>query len=368
MANSYRVAVIGSTGRGDYGHGLDLAWKNAPGIEIVGVADDNPAGLAEAAKRLEVRQAFADYRQLLDTTKPEIVVIAPRWIDRHAEMAIAAAERGIHIYMEKPLCRDLVEADAVIAACDRTHARFALAHPTRHSPLWKTVRQLIRDGEIGEVLEYRARGKEDQRGGAEDLWVLGSHPIDMILDLAGSPRWCQAQVTINGRPIERADVKPGPEGLGPLAGDRVIATFGHEGGQTSYFASRRGAGRSPSRFGLQIYGTDGVIEVIQTQVMPIVHVLKDSSWSPGRSGRPWQRVSTAGVGKPEPLLGAWPNVGHGPAIVNLLTAIQTHADPVCNPRECRGIIEVILSVFDSQRLGQAVTLPLATQVNPLTLL
>ena len=74
----YRVAVIGRTGRGNYGHGLDTVWLHLPEVEIVGVADANEEGRAAAAKRLDAPQAFADYRKLLDETEPDIVSISQR--------------------------------------------------------------------------------------------------------------------------------------------------------------------------------------------------------------------------------------------------------------------------------------------------
>ena len=59
---NYRVAVIGRTGRGNYGHGLDLVWKDVPRTQVVAVADDDDQGRAEAARRLNVSSAYADYR------------------------------------------------------------------------------------------------------------------------------------------------------------------------------------------------------------------------------------------------------------------------------------------------------------------
>ena len=73
------------------------------------VADADPNGLAAAAKRLEAEKAFRDFREMLDKVKPDIVSICPRWLDQHRDMVVAAAERGIHAYMEKPLCRTLRE-------------------------------------------------------------------------------------------------------------------------------------------------------------------------------------------------------------------------------------------------------------------
>ena len=54
--------------------------------------------------------------------------------DDTAGMALAAAERGIHIYMEKPFVPSLDQADEVVAACDANEVRFALALWTHYSP------------------------------------------------------------------------------------------------------------------------------------------------------------------------------------------------------------------------------------------
>jgi len=364
----YRVGVIGRTGHGDYGHGLDVIWNEVPETEIVAVADDDRTGLAKASERLGGVPAFIDHRAMLDAAKPDVVAICPRWIDRHAAIAIAAAERGIHAFMEKPFVTTLEEADAVIDAGERTHAKLALAHPTRYSPLIAMIRDLIKAGEIGTVLEYRGRGKEDARGGGEDLWVLGSHVFDMVLSLAGPPTSCFATVTANGKPVTASDVREGNEGLGPIAGDAITASFVLPDGATFHFASRKNAAGTPSRYGLQVFGTRGVIELVEG-ALPEVHILRDPSWSPGRSGKGWERVTSAGIGKPEPLADDPVfKVRLLPAVRDLLDAIETNRQPLCSAYVGRTVVEMTAAIYESHRLGRPVTLPLQTRVNPLMLL
>ena len=54
MPAKYRVAVIGRTNKGNYGHGIDTVWLELPQTQIVAVADDDPTGLAAATKRLKI--------------------------------------------------------------------------------------------------------------------------------------------------------------------------------------------------------------------------------------------------------------------------------------------------------------------------
>lgn len=367
MPETWRIGVLGSTGRGNYGHGLDTAWSALPETKVVAVADDNPVGLMRAATKLKVDQTFADYRQLLDQATPDIIAICPRWVDQHAAMAIAAAQRGIHVYMEKPLCRTLAEADAIAAACKTGKVKLAVAHPTRYSPKLNTIRKLIADGQLGQVLEYRARGKEDRRGGGEDLWVLGTHVLDMIHAIAGKPKWCYARVNWQGHPVTAKDVFAGPEGIGPLTGDEVQATYGLPDGSRAYFSSERNMAGRPTRYGLQIHGSKGILELIEG-TLPSVKFLADAAWSPGRTGKTWKNVSSAGIDQPEPLTGPEFSARHTLAIRDFLDAIERDRAPIGNIEAARDVTEMIAAVFESHRVGGPVELPLKTRENPLTLL
>ncbi|HEX5103181.1 MAG TPA: Gfo/Idh/MocA family oxidoreductase [Pirellulaceae bacterium] len=364
----YRVGIIGHTGRGNYGHGIDTVWRHFPDeCEVVAVADADEKGRAEAAVRTKAPKAYADYRQMLDEAKPEIVAIGPRWLDQHRDMVLAAAERGAHVYMEKPMCRTPAEADQMALACEKHDVKLALAHQTRYSPRLQPVHDLIADGQLGTILELRGRGKEDARGGSEDLWVLGSHVFNLINHFGGSPTWCFARVLQNGKPVSKADVREGNEGIGPLAGDQVTAMYGLDSGATAYFGSQKSMGGGNGRFGVQIFGSKGIVEIL-TGHLPSVQFLPDPAWSPGRSGAKWIPVTSAGVGKPEPLGDGGLDGGNILAVKDLLAAIEQDRQPECSVYEGRTIIEMICAVFESHRVGGPVNFPLKSRENPLTLL
>ncbi len=365
----YRAAVIGHTGRGNYGHGLDRVWMEMPQAELVAVADANPQGLAAAVKRLGNPKGYAEYREMLDMEKPDLVSIGPRWIDQHRDMAVAAAERGVRgIYLEKPMCRTLAEADEMVAACDKHSVKLAIAFQTRYSQKLPVVDELIRSGGLGRVLEFRARGKEDHRGGGEDLWVLGTHMFNLIHHFGGDPKWCFASVEQDGRPIRPEDVQPGNEGIGPLAGDAVHAMYRLTGGATAYFDSVRNARGNPLRFGLQIFGSEGVVQSFDTGHLPTMYFLPDSSWAPGRTGKKWIPISSAGVGQPEPLENRGLHGGNILAVRDLIAAVEEDRLPQANIYEARTATEMIVAVFESQRIGGPAPLPLATRGNPLAML
>ncbi len=360
----YRAAVIGHTGRGDYGHGLDLVWRGVPEAELVAVADADPRGLAEAGKRLGAAKQYADYRKMLDEAKPDLVTIAARWVDQHRDMVVAAAQAGVKgIYLEKPLCRTLAEADEMVAACDKNKVKLAIAFQTRYSPKLAVIAELISTGKLGQVIEFRARGKEDARGGAEDLWVLGPHLMDLILHFGGGPQSCYATVLQQGRPVRKEDARPGNEGIARLAGDEVHAMYRMAGGATAYFDSIKNAGGGP-RFGLWILGSKGVVE-IGTNYMPYAFFLPHTSWSQPRAKKQWVPISTAGPGKPEPLVGAGPHEGNVAAVKDLIEAIEKDRPPLAGLHAARTGLEMIVAVFESHLQNKPVSFPLANRQDPL---
>lgn len=361
----YRVGIIGRTGKGDYGHGIDTVWKEIPEVEVVALADENDAGRAKAVERTGAKTGYADYREMLDKEKPQIVGIGPRWIDQHFELVMACVERGCHIYMEKPFCRTLAEADQIVTAVERKHVKLALAHQTHYSPMLPVVKKLIAEDKLGKILEIRARGKEDGRGGTEDLWVLGSHVLDLMRFFGGDPTSCYATiVTKDGKPATKTDIVAGREGLGPLAGDGVNAMFTLSSGATGYFGSHRGQGGGKSRFGIQIFGSKGVLEIV-SGYLPSVKFLPDPTWSPLRSGIAWENVSSNGVAKPESLKDTGLHGGNIAAVKNLIECIENDGHPACGVYEGRAIVEMIMSVFESHRLKAPVSFPLQEREHPL---
>lgn len=369
MPRSYRVGIIGSTGRGDYGHAVDMAFTKIPRVEIVAVADAHEQGREAAQKRTGATTAYSSYRDMLAREKCDLVAICPRWIDQHHDMLMAAAEAGCHVYMEKPFCRTLRECDEVIDQFQMRHLQLGIAHLTQYSPILDVVKSLIARGEIGDVLEIRSRGKEDRRGGGEDLWVLGSHLFGIMRTLGGGqPVLCRAEIRHGGELATAREIVPqGNEGLGPLLGDQLWARYTFGSGLTADFASRRNMGGNPTRFALQVYGSKGVIDMETGYLVPTT-ILRDSSWSPGRSGKTWEPITSAGIGQPEPIADRSYQAGHIAAINDLLDAIEQQRPTRCTIEDCRDITEMILAVFESHRVGQDVKLPLATKTHPLQLM
>jgi predicted dehydrogenase len=249
--------------------------------------------------------------------------------------------------------------------CEMHHVKLAIAHQTRYSPRLARVRELIGEGHIGDILELRCRGKEDSRGGGEDLMVLGTHLMDLMRFLVGDARWCHAAITQNGKPATKADIRQGGEGMGPVLGDQIHATYGFDKGIIGTFGTRKNAAGRDSRFGLEIRGTKGIIQ-LTTGGLPPVFLLDDPSWFPGKSRAAWQEITSAGAGKPEPLKNGDLGMANVLIAKDLIDAVERDRQPLGSMYDGRGALEMILAVYESWRLRGSVDLPLKIRQHPLT--
>ncbi len=365
--SKYRVAVIGRTGRGNYGHGLDVVWNDIDRAEVVAVADQDSKGRAAAAKRLKAPRAYADYRQMLEKERPQIVSVAPRWLDCHRDMVLACAEFGCHVFLEKAMCQTLEQADEMVAALEKRNLKLAIAHQTRYSPSLKHVQQLIADGKLGDILELRGRGKEDRRGGGEDLMVLGTHIMDLMRFFAGDAQWCFAEVRDGRKSVTKDEVRDGAEGIGPLAGDEIHAMYRFSGTTMGYFSTQRVRHGASKRFGLQIFGTKGIL-TMTTGALPEIWFVEDPSWQPGRSKARWRQISSAGIDKPETLIDSNHRFGNRLVALDLIQAIEMNTQPKGSIYDGRAALEMILAVYESHRLNATVEFPLKNRRHPLSII
>ncbi len=363
QGRKYRAAVIGHTGHGNYGHGLDVVWQAFEGIDVVAVADADEAGLAKAVVRSGARRGYRDYREMLRKERPDLVSIGPRWLDERLAMVEAAAEAGAHIYMEKPFARDLGEADRMAAAVRRAGIKLQLAHQMRCSPFTRRVQELVSGGAIGRIQEIRGRGKEDRRAGGEDLMVLGSHLCDMMRIFAGDPKWVSAHVTQDGEELAQRHVKQAGEPVGPVAGNQIAAMFGFDGGVHGYFASKACTTTHELRYGMQIVGEKGVIFLpmaIYPDGQPLI--LRSAAWLPVE-GQGWEKLEPAGG--TQVFRGGNALIANALMVEDLLQSIERGRKPLCSEEDGRWTIEMISGVYAAQKGGKRVPLPLADRRHPL---
>jgi predicted dehydrogenase len=370
MTRPLRVAVIGATGRGDYGHGLDTAWLGVEGAEIVAVADGDAAGLEKAGERLKAARRYRDYREMLAEEKPQFVSVCPRWVTDRVAMVEAAAAAGCHIYCEKPLAGDLESADRLLAACKKAGVKLAVAHQFRAMPPLRKVLADLKAGKFGKLLAMRARPKDDRRGGGEELIVHGTHLFDLMIAVAGPPRWVAGHVTIGGRDATAADAGQGTEPVGPVAGDSIAATFGFEGNVHGYFDSTANLHQpGHALYGLWIECQRATLHV---RSYGDVYVYPSAQVQPENDKLKWERTwiedwHFTPEHKPRPLAD-WIHRGNATLVQDLVAAAREDREPLAPGTAAHLAIEMIQGVYASHlAAGRRLSIPLADRRHPLAL-
>ncbi len=173
-----RVAVIGA---GAMGANHIRVFGELPDAALVAVADLDEARLRETASSSSAR-LYRDYRELLAEEQPDAVSIAVP-TRRHLEVALACVERGVPLLVEKPLAATVDEAERLRAAAESAGVPLTVGHVERFNPAVGELKRRLDAGELGRVLQSRARrvGPFYQR--ERDVGVvhdLATHDIDVL--------------------------------------------------------------------------------------------------------------------------------------------------------------------------------------------
>jgi predicted dehydrogenase len=367
MSRKYRVGIIGSTNRGGYGHGIDTAFRDADVFEVVAVADDDPAGLAATGKRLGITKLYPSYREMLAQEKPEIVGIGPRWLSDRVAMVTAAAEAGCHIFSEKPLAATLRETDAMLDACRRAKVKCALAHQLRALPPVRAAFADIRAGKYGKVLRLYGQPSDDARGGGEELIVHGTHFFDLMISLAGPPRWVSAHLATGERDATLADKHEGREPVGPIAGDSAAVMIGFDHGVRGFWNSTANLNRHGTIYGLTIQCEQATICM---RTKGEVFIYPGPVVEPESAQKTWEKVWVESwhftpEHQPAPLndylLRANQTLVH-----ELVAALEHDTEPTASLADAVLVTEIIQGAYASHFTGgQRLPIPLADRRHPL---
>jgi predicted dehydrogenase len=152
---------VGLIGAGWYGMVISKAALKVGGVDIVAICDVDSGHLNSSADELEKLQGtrpktFKNYQELLDVKGLEAVFIGtpPHW---HALQFIAACERGLHIYCEKPLSYDICEGLAMVKAARKAGNIVQVGFQRRQSGAFVKAKELIATGAIGNIHQISAQ-------------------------------------------------------------------------------------------------------------------------------------------------------------------------------------------------------------------
>lgn len=340
-----KVAVIGlgriaSTIDDEIGKydGNDLPYAHiachmaVPEVEVVGMSDTWEEQREAARQRWNFDGLYADYRQMLEETRPDIVSVCTSAKPRGEILStIAKGGYGVKaIFAEKPITLSLAEADTAIESCAKAGIVLGVNCTRRWRDDYRQALALVQDGVIGDLLYVQSRA---QCG----LSHNGSHLITALTMYIP----------------ERATSLMGEAAIDPehpdndFPGSAVISFPGKVRGYLRAFAN------GPAEFSSDIVGSDGAIRILND----------------AREIELWTRqpvLANYGNQKGQGAFGRrfFPPArshrsGSVNAIYNLIECIESGEDPYCSGHDAREALEIAIAIRESERQhNQTIKLPL----------
>ncbi len=154
MSEEYRVGAACLSH--DHVWGELWHWKQQPGVQLTAGGDDEPELLERLQKEFDVERIYSSWQELLEKEDLQILQVAGG-NSESADIVEAAAARGIHVCVEKPMAATLEQADRMLAAAERANILLLINWPTAWSAAWQELVKRIQAGDIGEVRYTRYR-------------------------------------------------------------------------------------------------------------------------------------------------------------------------------------------------------------------
>ncbi len=221
QANSTHAAVkVGLVGYGWWGKTIARQLANSSWLELSAVAevDANVRSAMSSDPVLAGVAIFDSPEHLMAHSDLEAVILCTPH-QQHAAQMLSAANAGLHIFCEKPLCLTLADAQRAVAQCQDKHLVLGIGHERRFEPEIIAMRQLIANGDLGEILQIEANFSQDKFFALpKDNWRLsntyapvgpltatGIHLVDLSIALLGPCESLWARLATLGSDFENGD-------------------------------------------------------------------------------------------------------------------------------------------------------------------
>ncbi|ELZ15398.1 oxidoreductase domain protein [Haloterrigena salina JCM 13891] len=315
-----RYGIVGATG---YGSNHADAVEAVDGAEVVAGTARSEESIAPFATAYGAT-AYTDYEELFaDESLDAVSICTPS--GTHAEIAVAAAEAGIHVLSEKPLDVYLERVDRMIEAADRNDVRLGGIFQRRFTPERWTARQWVEEGRFGDLIladtavkwhrpqryyEDHWHGQRDLDGGV--LMQQAIHFVDLLQWLTGGIERVTADTETMAHEMECEDV--------------AVVSLRFENGARGTVAATTGVRGGRER--VELNGTEGSYN-------SGTFVLEDDEVEPDLV---------------EPPCGT----GLEGQIRDFVGAVREDRDPIVSGRDARDAVEVVLAAYASAELDRPV--------------
>ena len=171
-----------------------------PNVNIVSVSDTSKITLDLLKKYIPSLQVFTDYKELIDKTMPDAIIVCtpPNY---HYAICKYACEKGINVFCEKPFTLSTQEADELQEMFNKKGLINQVGYVNRFNDMFTTAREYVKEGLLGDILRFKSemfsctiskpetgeswRGKRESGGGA--VYEMAVHVLDLINYIIGVP-------------------------------------------------------------------------------------------------------------------------------------------------------------------------------------
>jgi len=344
---------VGLIGAGNISGTHARAVSEIPGVRIAAVQAPTLAHATQLADRHQAA-AYDALERLLDHRPLDMVIVgSPSGL--HAEHGVAAAKRGLHVLVEKPIDVDVASADALIAEASRAGVTLGVIFQDRLKPDLARLKAIVDRGGLGapllataSVKWYRPpsyyqgsrwRGTRALDGGGA-LMNQGVHTVDLLVWLFGPVRRVFGKVATKRHAIEVEDT--------------AIATLEFANGAIGTIEATTAAYPGYARR-LELTGSDGTA-AIEGDALVALDLMHESAFArPIEGALPRDKPGTAPT-TPENV--ASPVVSdvsaHRAVIEDFIRAMTDGARPCCDGADGRRSVEVIAAIYRASQTGAPV--------------
>ncbi len=177
-----------------------LCLQDNPRAEVVAAANLHPESLARLAKQFGIPRTYSTFEELAADREIDAVVVGlPNAL--HAPVSIQLLEAGKHVLCEKPMATTVAEAEAMIAAAERTGKTLMIAHMWRYDRETRWLRDLVVSGALGRVFKAKSHAIWLYEGPPPTAWFvkkdlaafgalgdMGVHSLDTLRYVLGGLR------------------------------------------------------------------------------------------------------------------------------------------------------------------------------------
>lgn len=329
------------------------------GAKLVACFDHLPKFAHKFAKEHGCK-AYESLNEMLADPDVDIVnVCTPSGV--HMDPAVAAANAGKHVAVEKPLEITLKRCDKIINACEKNGVRLCTILPSRFSPVNQTLKAAIDDGRFGTltlgdtyVKWWRSQEYYDS-GGWRGTWEMDGggaymnqaiHQVDLLSWMMGDV------VEVSGMTTTIAHKRIEVEDVG-------VATLRFANGAIGVIEATTSAWPGLQKK-TEIHGTQGTVIIEQDSLLHWEFEKKERRDASIRRKFSADSATSGGAADPKAISFE----GHKAQLQDFMNAINNNTAPLVDGVEGRRSVEIILAIYKAAWSGKTVKLPLKSDPRP----